>query len=122
MSALHSTAVKLTAQGFDIERKLLFPSDATCKMLKPDGDTINYSVVELIPKGWICRFSEYRQRFVLEIATLLPDFRTNVVEKTTHVALGKDVFQIEDGDTIPPIGDQFSWKFFCKQTGETFEN
>lgn len=120
--SLLDDAIDLTATGFDIERELLFPADATCKMLKPDGDDFNYSIVQEIPQGWICRFSDYRQRFVLEIATLLPDFRANVVEKTTHVALGKDVFQIDDGDTIAPIGDQFSWKFFCKQTGETFEN
>lgn len=110
MSNLLETAVKLTANGFDIERKLLFPPNGWLALLKRSGRENTFSQLRLYTSGFIPRSNTFRTGFYIEIATL-DDLKLDIL-KLTHFALNGQCYAVEDGDIFPPSGDRFTWMIY----------
>src|SRR5687768_11611050 len=111
--ALLGQAIKLTAEGFDIERRELLPAGAWIALLARDHRTKAFEQLRLYSgakAGFMVRFDGYRRQNYVEIATA--DDLTDVILKTSNYAFNTKVFAVEDGDTFPPFGDRFTWMIY----------
>jgi hypothetical protein len=119
--SLLSDAVKLTAEGFDIERSELFPKNSWAALLATDGETETFSELRRFTRGFIVRnaWDGTRNRPALEIATL--EDLSQIILKCSHFACNGQCYAVGEGDVTPPIGDQFTWKIFGSVVRERFE-
>ncbi len=115
-------AVKMTARGFDIERKFLMPPDSWLALLGRDNRNNAFLQLRFYQKGFITRSNNFRSGFYAEIAT--PDNLQPDVLKCTHFAVGTAAsgvcYAVGDGDVFPPSGDRFSWMFYGKFVKDVF--
>lgn len=114
-------AIKLTGEGFDMERAELYPKNSWAALLGTDGETESFYDLRRFTKGFIVRngWDGTRNRPVLEIAAL--DDLSEIVLKCSHFAFNGQCYAVSDGDVTPPIGDQFTWKIFGSLVKEKFE-
>jgi len=118
MSSLLETAVKLTANGFDIERRLLFPPGGWLALLTRDGRENAFHRLRLYTAGYIPRSNNFRTGFYVEIATL-DDLKLDIL-KLSHFALDGQCYAVSDGDVFPPSGDRFSWMIYGAFVKDTY--
>ena len=108
----------MTATGFDIERKLLYPAGSWIALLARDGRTKVFLELKYYTKGFIPRSNNFRSGFYIEIATL-DDLKADIL-KTTHFALNGSCYAVGDGDVFPPSGDRFSWMIYGTFVKDTY--
>ncbi len=99
---------------FDTLRPLFFGSDITITLLKPSETAREFDEIEFLIDKWFFEYSNFRKNFLLEIADDGPDIAAALAE-ATHVAIGDEVYVIEDGDPTPPLGTDVTWKVFCNR-------
>jgi hypothetical protein len=98
-------------EAFDALRSEFFP-DATLELLKVSAGSNTFEVVEEIDSGWFLKYSEYRQNFKLEIATTDESFR-DTIAKVSDVRINGDVYNVAQGDRVPPNGASLTWTLYC---------
>lgn len=118
MASFLNKAVRLTAKGFDKERKKLLPPDSWVSLLARDGRTQVFAELRYYDSGFVPRSNNFRSGFYIEIATL-DDLKLDIL-KTTHFALNGDCYAVSDGDVFPPSGDRFSWMIYGTFVKDTF--
>jgi hypothetical protein len=110
MASLLDKAIRLTAKGFDIERKKLMPPNSWVALLAADRRANSFHQLRYYKKGFITRSNNFRTGFYVEIATadnLQPD-----VLKCSFFSINGVCYAVGDGDVFPPSGDRFSWMFY----------
>jgi hypothetical protein len=119
MGNLIRKAVEITAKGFDIERRILFPANSSLILLKRDGRTQVFNALRQVDKGYIVRYDGFRNLNKVEIAT--NDDIKEIIYQTSHFAFNRQVYAVRDGDVSPPFGDRFTWLIFGQATKDVHE-
>lgn len=101
---------------FNALRKVFFPADTRCFVLKYEGVTIGYISLKELTTGWNLKYSEFRGYFRLSFATHDQAFR-NIIGVATHVAVDGDIYEIEQGENVPPKGTKPYWKIAARYIG-----
>ncbi len=118
MANLLAKAIKLTAKGFDIERKKLMPPGSWLALLARDGRDNIFTELRYYQTGFIARSNNFRSGFYIEIATS-EDLHLDIL-KTSYFALNGKCYAVGDGDTFPPSGDRFSWMIYGTFSKDTY--
>jgi len=118
MADLIGKAVRITAKGFDIERKKLFRGTTWLALLTRDGRDNVFHRLRLYTAGFIPRSNNFKTGFYIEIATL-DDLKLDIL-KLTHFALEGQCYAVSDGDIYPPSGDRFTWMIYGSFVKDTY--
>lgn len=110
MANLLGKAIRLTAKGFDMERKKLFQPGLWLAMLARDGREQTFHELQFFSGGFIPRSNNFRTGFYVEIATVA-DLSTDIL-KMSHFSLSGKCYAVSDGDVFEPSGDRFSWMIY----------
>lgn len=124
MANLVPKLVRLAIKEFDINRKLLC-AFSELRLLREDGGTIAFALVEDISAGWYYDFDTYHTTGVVFLATTEEDFYLRLENEITHVALDEIVYRIEREDSRsikiePPSGEAPYYKIPIRRTGHTY--
>lgn len=112
--------IKVKQAEYDTRRGLFFEENSTCYLIKRDGDAHDFSVVQKIISGWYLEYSDLRGQFELLIATDQSNFGSQIAFSDA-VAVNDEVYEIAQGDSLPPNGNNLIWKLRCERTGEKFK-
>jgi hypothetical protein len=118
MADILGKAIKITAKGFDLERKKLFRGLTALALLTRDGRENVFSELRNYISGFIPRSNTFRTGFYVEIATL-DDLKLDIL-KLTHFALDGQCYAVGDGDIFPPSGDRFTWMIYGTFVKDTY--
>lgn len=104
-------------ESFDDLRAELLSDDATCYLLEGDGETEAFKVKKQLTSGWYLQYVKFRGHFELFYATADADF-DKTLSLCGYVAISGEVYEIDDGDTVPPqnIAEPF-WTIVCHRIG-----
>jgi hypothetical protein len=105
------------ARAYDKVRVKFFPDTLLLTLIQPDADTDAYTPLLDLSSGWFFEYDRFRQTFRFEIARD-DDTLTEAMQAATHLAVtrggeGTDIYAIADGDTVPPLGTDVTWKLYC---------
>lgn len=112
MSA-HDALQRGIGKAFDVLASQFMPN-STATLLKVAENEDAYDTVLELDSKWFFEYSNYRKNFLLEIADDSSEL-TAAMAEATHVQIDGDVYQIIDGDTVPPKGVDVTWKVYCDQ-------
>jgi hypothetical protein len=70
------------------------------------------TVLELT-NSWFADYSDFRDKTRVEIARNA-ELQT-VLDETTHLAIGEDIYVITPRDTVRPQGKKCWWRIYCEQ-------
>lgn len=118
MANLLEKAIRLTAKGFDIERKKLFPPGLWLALLSRDGRTQVFHEIAYFESGFIPRSNNFRTGFYIEIATAADLSET--ILKTSFFSLSGKCYAVGEGDVFEPSGDRFSWMIYGTFVRDTY--
>jgi hypothetical protein len=114
MSVAHDALLEGIAIANDTLRGVFMPEDLVMTLLRADADANLYETVLTLEDGWFFEYSATRQAFRFEIARDDAAI-TEAMGLATHIAVHNDVYRIADGDTLPPIGTDVTWKIFAER-------
>jgi hypothetical protein len=117
MGDILGKAVRITAKGFDLERKKLFRVSWVA-LLARDGRDKVFSQLRYYTSGFITRSNNFRTGFYVEIATL-DDLKLDIL-KLSHFAIDGQCYAVSDGDVFPPSGDRFTWMIYGTFVKDTY--
>lgn len=113
------------ATGFDIERKLLFPPEATVKFLIINDQSQDFETIFELLKGWKFEYSKYRSGspvfrtdldvFKLSIARGRDAEIVEAINRAKFVEITDEIYVIRQADTLAPQGEEPFWKLYCEQ-------
>ncbi len=96
----------------DALRRAFLPAGTRCFLLSGDGQTKPFEIKTELVAGWNLKYSDFRGFFRLYYATHDANFERKM-KSVGYVAVGGNVYQIRDGDTVPgPV-----WKIACDIVG-----
>jgi hypothetical protein len=114
MAEVADTLMASRAIVFDTLRTLFFDTD-TVEFLKPTTDaTRDFDNVDYLDTGWLLKYNNFRNNFLLEVAGPSAWMQT-VMETATHIKIDDDIYVISRKDTIPPKGMDVTWKVYCER-------
>src|SRR5688572_10772878 len=99
------------AGAFNKVRSKFAITDAA-EFLAIDEDEDRYLIIATLNESFHFEYDEYRGKFKLEVA-INDEGTTSDFQSASHVRIGDDVYVISRGDTLPPKGIDFTWKFYC---------
>lgn len=111
MSLYDEIAVEV-ADAFNEVRADFFANIPSIQLLKPSESEREYDDITTVNDNWFFEYSEFREKFKLQIAINTPEFNALVIT-ATHVKVGDDIYVISQADTIKPQGTDFTWKLYC---------
>lgn len=122
--------IRLTAKEFNLKRRLQFPKDSYLLVLKRNGRTQAFDVLETFAgkkADFLVYWSNYRSAMTFEIARSGDEITApngkplaHNLSIATHVSFNGDVFATELGDEIKPFFVDATWKIFGRATGDRF--
>lgn len=113
MSTAHDALQTGIGFAHDALKSVFFESDTEVLLLKPSDDaTREFEVLWQITDKWFFEYSDFRQRFVLEIADDSTELFDSI-NAASHIQIDQDVYEIAKADTLPPKGTDVTWKIFC---------
>lgn len=115
---LRADAIKVTGEGFDIERQIKESPVDKVILLALDGGGQKYSVLRQFTSGFIVRHSTFRNQPYVEIATDID--LSNDVMRTARLVLGNRIHLVEEGDVVPPDDDRFTWMIYGRATTQVY--
>ena len=87
-------------------------SSVTVTLVKASATTDAFETVLAISSKWFFEYSNFRQKFLLQIGDDSGDL-TNAMASATHVKIDNDYYVISEADTLPPKLADPTWKIFC---------
>lgn len=108
--------VKALIKKYDGLRKTFFAEDVVCYLLAGDGETDDFKIKAQLAAGWYLKYSEFRGGFQLYYATVNDNFG-KTLKGAGYVAIGGDVYQIEQGDTVKAQENRQYWTIACTSIG-----
>jgi len=134
MPNLLDKAIRATAKGHKIKKRLLMPKGRTAYILKRSGRTSRWVILAIFENFGVdidrFRNADYFE-FAPAITATFSDSGTamtmnQVAQIATHIAtVDADGFSvvhgIQNGDEDKPQQMQFSWRFYTRQMGDTFD-
>jgi hypothetical protein len=119
---LRESVIKAKAKGNDVKRRLLLPPGFRIFFLKRGGETKKFTVIREVTKGANIKYSDWRQQFALNVATLDDTFADDAAQ-TSYWAAGVgygtdnktfDIYTVDPQrrDVVPPTANNAAWKFF----------
>ncbi|MFN6965212.1 MAG: hypothetical protein ACK4S4_15810 [Pyrinomonadaceae bacterium] len=121
--SLLDTVISLKAVEFNVLLGLFPPIEgSSVTLLQHDGTVKNFKPTDNRPpmtEGWRTVTNRYQQTRELQIATTEPDF-WKVIGRSSHLAIGTHVFEIERGSLMPPSDRHPYYTIKISATGETY--
>lgn len=108
---VRETAIRITARGFDMERRLLNPGLNYVILLARDSSEVKgFRELRRYDAGFIARSDTFRLKKIFEIAT--EDDLSEDTLLMTHVAYKGRLYKIGEGDIVEPDDERFTWMIY----------
>ncbi len=116
---VRENAIRITAKGFNMERRILSPGLSYVILLAQDSKVSKgFRELRRYDAGFIARSNTFRNQKEFEIATL-DDLSADTVF-LTHLAYKGRLYKVGEGDIVEPDDERFTWLFYGSIRNQTY--
>jgi hypothetical protein len=118
MGNIRNKMIRITGKLFDKRRRLVSVPNTSLILLATDGRTQTYKELKVYTKGFISRTSRMRNGSFVEIAEA--EDITDIMARTSAIALNGQIFAVNEGDIVPPNDTRFTWTIDASAKNEKY--